>query len=102
MKGERFYLEKKIGSGYTSEVFKAVSSKGESLCVKVINAHFYANQLGKELINNEIAILQRLDHPNILKFHKKEVRDKIMIVTEYCPDGTLYDHLSRKRTLHPE
>ena len=102
MKGERFLIEKKIGSGCTSEVFRAVSSRGEVLCVKVIHSHFYANQLGKELANNEVAILERLDHPNILKFHKREARDKLIIVTEYCPEGTLYDYLCRKRTLSQE
>lgn len=71
MKGEKFYIEKKVGSGYTSEVYKAVNHKGQALCVKVINGGFYANQLGQDLINNEIAILQQLDHPNILKFHQK-------------------------------
>jgi serine/threonine protein kinase len=91
-----------VGSGYTSEVFKAVNSRGETLCVKVINTHFYNNHLGQELVNNEIAILERLDHANILKFYKKEAKDKLMIVTEYCPDGNLYDYLCKKRTLPEE
>lgn len=52
LKGEKYYLEKKVGSGYTSEVYRAVSSKGEALCVKIINASFYSNKLGRDLINN--------------------------------------------------
>ncbi len=91
-----------MGSGCSAEVFRAVSGRGETLCVKVISPHFYSSQLGQELINNEISILERLDHANILKFYKKEARDKLMIVTEYCPDGTLFEYLGRRRSLPEE
>lgn len=70
--------------------------------MKVISPQFYSSQLGQDLINNEISILSRLDHANILKFYKKETRDRLMIVTEYCPDGTLFDHLGRRRTFPEE
>lgn len=91
-----------MGSGYTSEVYKAVPAKGEPLCVKLINSSFYGSKLGQELINNEIAMLEKLDHANILKFCKKEVGERVMIVTEYCQDGTLYEYLQRKLTLGEE
>lgn len=99
VKGERYYLDKKVGSGCSADVFKAVSGRGDILCVKVISQQFYSSQLGQDLINNEISILSRLDHPNILKFYKKETGDRLMIITEYCPDGTLFEHLCQRSTL---
>lgn len=52
--------------------------------------------MGKTLIENEIKIISTLSHPNLLSFIKKEHKNKLMIVTEYCSGGTLYDFLKKK------
>lgn len=43
---------------------------------------------------NEIDILERLKHPNIIAYFDSFVDDKsLMIVMEYAPGGTLFDFI---------
>ncbi len=42
----------------------------------------------------EIAILKKLDHPNILKLYEVfEDQQKYQLVTEYCYGGELFDEI---------
>lgn len=46
---------------------------------------------------DEIAILKRLDHPNIIKYYETYENSKYMyIVMEYCPGGELFDVIAKK------
>ncbi|CAO1635318.1 unnamed protein product [Parajaminaea phylloscopi] len=47
-----------------------------------------------ELIRKEIAIMKKLDHPNVLALFEAlddPSRDELYIVVEYCPDGPVID-----------
>ena len=55
------------------------------------------NKLGNTIdyINQEIDILQKLDHPNIVKYYEAYESDKyIYLVMEYCEGEELFDKLS--------
>ncbi len=86
---------KKLGEGSFGEVWQ-VRHKilGKDFAMKIIEKSPYSNT--KQIIN-EINILKQLDHPNVLKvleFHL--TKDKFYIITDYCPEGELFDELDKK------
>ena len=86
---------KLLGKGSFGEVW-LVQHKvlGKQFAMKIIekNPYIDVNQ-----IVNEINILKKLDHPNILKvveFHL--TNDKFYIITDYLPEGELFDEIDKK------
>ena len=50
----------------------------------------------KKYIQNEIIILKKVNHPNIVKLYDVKVQyDYIYLVMEYCNGGSLYDALNK-------
>jgi len=46
------------------------------------------------LLEEELAILQRVDHPNIVKFHESYIDHRyVHIVMEHCNGGELFDSI---------
>ena len=94
---ERVYQKiKKIGEGSFGEVW-LVKHKilGNLFAMKIIEKSPYT-YVGH--IQNEINILKKLDHPYILKvlqFHFTD--DKIYIITDYCPEGELFNEIAKKK-----
>ena len=87
---------KKLGEGSFGEVW-LIRHKltGKEYAMKIIEKGPYSNT---EQIKNEIEILKTLDHPNILKileFHDEN--DKFYIVSDYLPEGELFDEISKKQ-----
>ena len=87
---------KLLGEGSFGEVW-LVRHKllGKEFALKIIEKSPYSNV---NQIINEINILKTLDHPNILKileFHLEN--DKFYIVTDYCPEGELFNEIEKKR-----
>ena len=94
---EIYIKEKKMGEGSFGEVW-LVRHKilGKEFAMKIIEKSPYSNT--KQIIN-EIEILKTLDHPNILKileFHLTD--DKFYIITDYCPEGELFQEIDKKST----
>ena len=86
---------KSLGKGSFGEVW-LVQHKvlGKQFAMKIIEKNPY---IDVDLIINEINILKKLDHPNILKvleFHL--TNDKFYIITDYLPEGELFDEIDRK------
>lgn len=47
-------------------------------------------------IINEIEILKKLDHPNIVKIYEfYNSKDNFYLVTEYCKEGELFDYITK-------
>lgn len=47
-----------------------------------------------ELISRELAIMKKLDHPNVISLFEvldDPSRDELYMVVEYCPDGPVFD-----------
>lgn len=56
-----------IGSGYSSHVYKCRSLKRDGeFALKVIDIKKYTNS-NMEMLENEISILKKIKHPNILQ-----------------------------------
>ena len=48
-------------------------------------------------MENELFIMLKNDHPNIIKFHESYIDNRyIHIVMEFCPGGELFDHIVKK------
>ncbi|KAL0229557.1 hypothetical protein GEMRC1_014174 [Eukaryota sp. GEM-RC1] len=83
----------KIGSGASGEVWLCLNAERHEVAMKIIPLK---RHLGSDLISSqtlrEIAILRKLDHPNILHLQDYVVdpdAQKIYIVTEFCDMGPL-------------
>eukprot|EP00053_Salpingoeca_punica_P017974 m.174539 g.174539 ORF g.174539 m.174539 type:complete len:424 (-) comp17330_c0_seq5:188-1459(-) len=89
---QAYDLEDVLGSGNFGVVFLAKCKKtGIKCALKTICKQRVKNQ---ELLDNEIAALRRLDHPNITHLHDVIEDDQFMyILLEYCSGGELLDYL---------
>ena len=93
---EVYKLIKTLGKGSFGEAILVKSSApGNGLYVmKIISMDNMSEEL-KEKTYSEVKILQKLNHPNIIKFHdfffKKNFRNQISlhIIAEYA-DGVIY------------
>lgn len=48
----------------------------------------------KALLKNEISVMRRLDHENILKVYEvHETTDTIYVILEYIKDGELFQYI---------
>ena len=86
---------KLLGKGSFGEVW-LVQHKilGKQFAMKIIEKNPYTDA---NRIVNEINILKQLDHPNILKILEFHItNDKFYIITDYLPEGELYDEIDKK------
>ena len=63
------------------------------MAIKVLNKQKLADNI--EAIKEEVRILTKLDHPNIVKYYETYDDNKYMyLVMEYCPGGELFDKIA--------
>ena len=89
-----YKIIKKIGEGSFGVVYKIYHIKTSSYCVlKKIDL----TDLSKEEIKesyNEVNLLKKLDHPNIIKFIEVKPNKKtIELITEFAEKGDLYNQI---------
>ena len=80
-----------IGKGAFGNVYlgKDKTTK-EYYAVKLISKKSLKNSELLEYFNNEVSVLKKIDHPNIIKFKGLfENKDYYYLLTEYCNGGTL-------------
>ena len=84
-----YQVEKKIGSGVSSEVYSAIDTKtGETVAIKTIK-NFLENKHESLRILREILLLRKLKHPNIINLKEIIIEDgdpkNLSLVLEYLP-----------------
>ncbi|AGD92578.1 putative serine threonine-protein kinase [Megavirus lba] len=98
-----------LGSGGFSKVYLGIDiDTGENVAIKKIPLK-QDKISSQELMNKlsiEIEIMQKLDHPNIVKYYDVYKNNKYwFIIMEYCNAGTLgkvieYNEMSSKNDIH--
>lgn len=90
---------KVLGTGMTGSVFvvKHKVTKKKFACKKIAKAGM--NQAKIDNLRKEVNIMAMLDHPNIIKLVDAfEDRKYLVIISELCSGGELYDHLISAET----
>ena len=98
---ENLYSKKKIlGKGAFGEVWLVRNNAlQKDYAMKIIKKSSNSESEEKEIMN-EISILKTLDHPKILKILDFYSTSKLYyIITEYCPNGELYNEIIKKGKL---
>jgi calcium/calmodulin-dependent protein kinase I len=90
---EKYELNRVLGTGAFSEVRLGTDRKtGKQYAIKIVDR---SKCKGKEdMIDTEVRILTRIDHPNIVKLYEKfEFDNKIYLIMELVTGGELFDEI---------
>ena len=85
-----------MGAGAFGKVFLTFNKHNEnhSVAIKVMNKKKLKDHL--DAIQEEVAILTKLDHPNIVKYYETYVDEKyIYLVMEYIDGGELFEKIAK-------
>jgi serine/threonine protein kinase/CRP-like cAMP-binding protein/serine/threonine protein phosphatase PrpC len=104
----KYTLGKVIAKGSTGKCFVCTGVEdNKEYCTKMIDKRRLAYMGGpnqwskmKQLLQNEINVLKRLEHPNIVQlFHIEQTANLLYIVMEYMPGGELFDFIINRGVL---
>ncbi|CAD8183794.1 unnamed protein product [Paramecium octaurelia] len=92
------FLTPPIGKGQYSEIRKVINKKtGIMRAVKIVQKN--ASEKEEERVTSEVNILEKLDHPNILKINEYYSDDRFhYIITDYYSGGELFSKIQEKKT----
>jgi len=91
-----------LGSGSFGKVFKGQnkSDASQHVAIKVISKQKLTDE-ELDALHQEVAILQTLDHPNIVKYYETYEDAKfVYLVMELCPNGELFEKMSEHHTMN--
>ena len=96
---KKYKPKKMLGSGSFGCVYEAKNTIfGNTVAMKVIKKD-KENELDEQEIRNEIDILKKLSHPNIVKIYEFYISENhYYIITEYCKEGELFSYIKNKYT----
>ncbi|CAG9329413.1 unnamed protein product [Blepharisma stoltei] len=95
-----FTLLNEIGHGTVGKVYLANNnSTGKQFAVKAINKEDLAkNEMGLENLVNEIKVMRKLNHPNIIKIHDVyECSNHICLILDYVEHDNLFSRIIEKK-----
>jgi calcium-dependent protein kinase len=95
---ELYKITKFLGEGSFGKVFMAENKSDPShqVAIKIIGKSHLSPEDIKS-IHDEVNILRKLDHPNIVKYYETYEDDKyIFLVMELCKGGDLFETITKK------
>ena len=94
---KKYKPKKMLGSGSFGSVYEAKNTIfGNTVAMKVIKKD-KENELDEQEIRNEIDILKKLSHPNIVKIYEFYISENhYYIITEFCREGELFSYIKNK------
>ena len=90
---DKYIIGKKMGSGSYGTVFEATNIifKTKVAMKKIVKDE----SMNEELIRNEIDILRKLSHPNIVRIYEfYETKNCFYLVNEVCEQGELFNYIN--------
>ena len=94
---------KMLGKGSFGAVYEAGLRSGKIVCVKIVELGSIADVEGElAKLRNEIALMQRLNHPNIVQYYgcaEDKENNNINIFMEYVTGGTLNHYIKKFKTI---
>ena len=94
-----YNIKNVLGSGSFGKVFLAENKADNShkVAIKVISkSKLTPDEV--ESLHFEVAILQQVDHPNIVKYYETYEDDKfVYLVMELCPGGEIIEKLTSNK-----
>ena len=102
--GASYRLGEPIGSGAAGQVRRAVDVRtGDTVAAKILRPEHVADPTLVERFVRERSMLTGLRHPNIVTVRDLVVEgDRLAIVMDYVPGGSLRDVLGTYRNLPPQ
>lgn len=94
--GERFLLERKLGSGGFAIVWLArdLQNGGRPVALKILHPQGRAQQWTRDRFEREVDLLSRLDHPAIVRALWWQLEGESPILAmEFVPEATLHERL---------
>ena len=90
-----------LGTGAFAKVKKAKHVQtGKTYAVKILDVKKYKTKEKTEWVRREIAVMKRLEHPNIVKLHQVlNVSEKLHLVLELVEGGDLLTVISKNKKL---
>lgn len=106
-----FEVQKKIGKGQFSVVYKAICKEdGSVVALKKVQIFEMMDAKARQDCMKEISLLQKMDHPNVIKYLASFVEDnELHIVLELADAGDLsrmiaicsaLEHMHSRRIMH--
>jgi serine/threonine protein kinase len=94
---KRYRITSLLGEGAMGEVYLASDQQsGRQVAVKILARQLITNSDLIQRFKREAETLQKLDHPNIVKFLDTfEHEGQYVIVMEYLPGGSLHDLIKK-------
>jgi len=98
---KNYTVTKTIGSGTYGKVKLAVHNVTNlKVAIKILNRHQIRSEKLRHTVKREIKILRLFRHPHIIRLYDViKSSSSIMLVTEYIPNGDMYNLLERKGKL---
>ncbi|EAN78428.1 protein kinase, putative [Trypanosoma brucei brucei TREU927] len=91
-----------VGKGSFGAVYEALLTNGRTVCCKVIELGSISSRSEMDKLRNEIALMKRLNHPNIVQYHGcQEDREKntLNIFMEFVSGGSLNGFVKKFKTI---
>lgn len=99
-----YQIREQVGEGGMGDVFRAVSMENRQVvALKILKIPVTGSPHKIKRFKDEIKILSRLDHPNILQYYDSgEHRGRLYLATEFLDGETLENKLDREWPLPME
>ncbi|CAK82370.1 unnamed protein product (macronuclear) [Paramecium tetraurelia] len=89
----KYQFGQKIGEGTFAQVYIGACND-EQVAIKVLQKESLKTDRDKFRVNKEIELLNKVNHPNIVKMKEiVEDEESIYLITEYVSGGELFDYI---------